>query len=296
VLGLNSELYWQIERMNDYVSIVPTSAITGEGIPDLLQLIVTLTQRFMLQRIMWSREPQATVLEVKVVEGLGHTIDIILANGSLKQGDTIILCGFNGPITTTVRALLTPQPLKEIRIKADYIHHTTIRGAQGIKIAANHLDKVVAGGALLVPHNPKDEDELAILKEEVMLDLANLAKAVSALAAEGSGVYAMASTLGSLEALLEFLKTSQIPVAAINIGPVHKMDVIRASTQLEGKHKEYACILAFDVPVVKDADKHADDIGVKIFTANIIYHLFDHFTKYLSDVRHAPSPRCAQAA
>jgi translation initiation factor 5B len=307
--GVNSELYWDNElywtdpAYRDYICIVPTSAITGEGIPDLLQLLVNMNQRqqYMLQRIMWSSEPQATVLEVKVVEGLGHTVDIILANGSLKQGDTIVLCGFNGPIVTTVRALLTPQPLKEIRIKADYIHHTEIRGAQGIKIAANNLDKVVAGGSLLVLHNPKDEDELEVLKEEVMVDLAKLAKAVSDLS-DGDGVYAMASTLGSLEALLEFLRTSKIPVHAINIGPVHKLDVIRASTQLDRHNPEYATILAFDVPVTKDAEKHADDVGVKIFTANIIYHLFDHFTKYMAEVRaqpgHArrrqPTPRAAE--
>jgi translation initiation factor 5B len=60
-------------------------------------------------------------LEVKILEGHGTTIDVVLVNGVLKVGDTIILQGFNGPIVTHVRALLTPQPLKEIRVKAEYI-------------------------------------------------------------------------------------------------------------------------------------------------------------------------------
>lgn len=47
------------------------------------------------------------------------------------------------------------------------------------------------------------------------------------------GVYVQASTLGSLEALLDFLKTSKIPYSGINVGPVHKKDVTRASTMLE---------------------------------------------------------------
>ena len=61
----------------------------------------------------------------------------------------------------------------------------------------------------------------------------------------------MASTLGSLEALLEFLKTSGIPVSAVNIGPIHKRDVIKASIMHEHK-PEFATILAFDVNVTAE--------------------------------------------
>jgi translation initiation factor 5B len=42
------------------------------------------------------------------------------------------------------------------------------------------------------------------------------------------GVCVQASTLGSMEALLEFLLTSKIPVCSISIGPVHKKDVLKA--------------------------------------------------------------------
>jgi len=98
-----------------------------------------------------------------------------------------------------------------------------------------------------------------------------------------------ASTIGSLEALLEFLRTSKIPVSSVNIGPVHKKDVIKAmkSTAAGGvcTHKEYATLLAFDVKVMPEAQQFADDEGIKIFTANIIYHLFDKFTEYVETCR-----------
>jgi len=96
-----------------------------------------------------------------------------------------------------------------------------------------------------------------------------------------------ASTLGSLEALLEFLKTMKIPVTAINIGPIHKKDVLKAMKSLtgEGHQKEYATILAFDVKVTPEAEEFAVENGIKIFTANIIYHLFDSFTEYVDKCR-----------
>ncbi|KAG5605749.1 hypothetical protein H5410_027241 [Solanum commersonii] len=79
------------------------------------------------------------------------------------------------------------------------------------------------------------------------------------------GVYVQKTTLGSLEALLEFLKTPRviIHVSGIGIGPVHKKDVIKASVMLE-KKKEYATILAFDVKVTQGARELSDELGVKV--------------------------------
>ena len=65
---------------------------------------------------------------------------------------------------------------------------------------------------------------------------------------------------------------------------VHKRDVMRASVMLEKGRNKFACVLAFDVPVNREAQELADQVGVKVFTADIIYHLFDQFTAYLKQV------------
>src|SRR6185312_8793646 len=96
--GLNSVLYYENKNFAKYVSIVPTSAITGEGIPDMLMLLVNLTQSRMSNQLMYLTEVECTVLEVKVIEGLGTTVDVVLINGVLNEGDRIVLCGLNGPI------------------------------------------------------------------------------------------------------------------------------------------------------------------------------------------------------
>ncbi|KAL0036218.1 hypothetical protein WJX79_008552 [Trebouxia sp. C0005] len=279
--GLNVALYWQNPDKRKYVNVVPTSAITGEGLPDMLQLLVDLTQSMMASRLMVISETQCTVLEVKVIEGLGTTIDVVLVNGLLHEGDTIVLCGMGGPIVTQIRSLLTPHPLKELRVRGSYLHHKEIKAAQGVKIAAQNLESAVAGTQMLVA-GPNDDVE--VLKAEVMEDMKDIFGSVDR---SGEGVCVQASTLGSLEALLEFLKSPavKIPVSGINIGPVHKKDIMRASVMLEKGRKKFACLLAFDVPVTREAREMAESLGVRVFTADIIYHLFDQFTAYLKTVK-----------
>lgn len=276
--GFNSEVFYENKNMARFVSLVPTSAHTGEGIPDMLKLLVGLTQERMTASLMYLSEVECTVLEVKVIEGLGTTIDIVLSNGILREGDRIVVLGRDGPITTNIRALLTPAPMKELRLKSQYVHNKEVKASLGVKIAANDLDKAIAGSRLLVV---KDDDDESDIEDEIMEDFQSLLNRV---AKDKRGVAVQASTLGSLEALLEFLKQSKIPVANIAIGPVSKADVMRAGIMLD-RAKEFAVMLCFDVKVEKEAQQYADDQGIKIFTADIIYHLFDNFTKHMKELQ-----------
>ncbi len=117
--------------------------MTGEGVPDLLYMIMKLAQDGLFKKIEIVRELQATVLEVKNIEGLGTTVDIVLVNGELKKRDQIVVAGLNGPIVTQVKALLTPQPMKEMRVKGEYLEHRKINTAMGIKICAPGLEDAV---------------------------------------------------------------------------------------------------------------------------------------------------------
>ncbi|KAI6083156.1 hypothetical protein F4821DRAFT_245522 [Hypoxylon rubiginosum] len=274
--GFNAELYYENKSMARYVSLVPTSAHTGEGIPDMLKLILQLTQERMVGSLMYLSEVQATVLEVKAIEGFGMTIDVILSNGILREGDRIVVCGVEGAITTNIRALLTPAIMKELRVKSQYVHNKEVKAAMGVKISAPGLEGAIAGSRLLVVGPDDDEEDL---EEEVESDLNKL---FSRVATTGRGVSVQASTLGSLEALLDFLKDCKIPVANVGIGPVFKRDVVQCGTMLE-KSPDYAVMLCFDVKIDKEAQVFAEENGIKIFTADIIYHLFDAFTKHMDE-------------
>lgn len=153
------------------------------------------------------------------------------------------------------------------------------------------LEHAIAGTGLLVVG---PDDNLEDVKQAAMEDMKSVMGRIDR---SGEGVCVQASTLGSLEALLEFLKSPavSIPVSGISIGPVHKKDVMKASVMLE-KKKEYATILAFDVKVTPEARELADELGVKIFIADIIYHLFDQFKAYIDNIKEEKKKEAADEA
>ncbi|UJR25567.1 hypothetical protein I4U23_006912 [Adineta vaga] len=276
--GLNVALYYKNPDPNEFYSMVPTSAHSGDGMGSLIAMIIEKCQTTLAKRLSYTDELQATVMEVKAIGGLGTTIDVVLVNGHLHVGDTIIVAGQEGPIVTQVRGLLMPEPNRELRVRNQYQNYKTVKAARGIKIAAKDLEKSMAGLPLFVG---RKDDEVDYFKNEIQ----NILKtALSSIKLKENGVYVQASTLGSLEALLEFLKTSNIPYSGINIGPVHRKDIIRSSAQLE-RDPQWAVVLAFDVRIEKDAQEHADSVGVKIFQADIIYHLFDMFIAHRERVK-----------
>jgi translation initiation factor 5B len=153
-----------------------------------------------------------------------------------------------------------------------------VKAALGVKIVAPDLEKAIAGARLLVVGPDDEEDDL---RDEVMADLTSLLNSIDK---SGRGVCVQASTLGSLEALLDFLKASKIPVSGVNIGPVHKKDVMRAATMLE-RARELACILCFDVAIDKDAERLAEEMGIRLFRGKF-KSCPDSFIPHFSEVHY----------
>lgn len=295
--GVNSNIYWEMGdddwENSDFVPLVPTSAISGEGVQDVLLLLCQMAQRKLWNQLMWHANLQCTVLEVKQIDGLGMTVDVLVVNGYLREGDKAVFCTLNGPVVAEIRGLLTPPPSREMRIKSEYIHHKEVKGALGVKLIGNGLEKVMAGTPVLTIQEGDEEEDI---KAEVMSDLTSLRKKLSV---DKLGVMVQASTLGALEALLQFLREDTqppIPVSAVGIGAIHKRDVTKISIMNEKGKSEYATILAFDVDISPEARTHAQEMGVRIFTAEIIYHLFDQFTRFMENLREQRRQEAAAVA
>jgi translation initiation factor 5B len=180
------------------------------------------------------------------------------------------------------------------RVKSEYIHHEVLKGAIGVKIVAQDINRVMAGTPVMVV---QEGDDLEDVMEDCQSDLAKLTKSLQT---DDKGVLVHASTLGALEALLQFLREEckpPIPVCHVNIGPIHKKDVMRANLMNEKGMPEFATILAFDVKLDGDAVvEMAKELNVRVFSADIIYHLFDQFSNFMNGITAAKKAEAAAVA
>ena len=276
--NINAELYYQNTNMKEYVNMVPTSAITGEGLPDLMGLLVYLTENYLIRQIMYKEEVKCSILEVKVLESIGTTIDVVLVNGTIHVGDKIVIGGLLGPIKTVVKIILLPKPMRDMRVKCEYEKYDEISGAIGVKIFCPDLENALAGSPLFVY---KTEEEAEKYCNEINRDFDSIVQKY--INKKGKGIMVQASTLGSLEAILTFLVEQKVEVAVVGVGNLNKKDVIKLQikhAEDETVKKEDLVILCFDNKVLPEAQKFADENCIKIFVDNIIYHLFDKFIEF----------------
>ncbi|XP_014757754.2 eukaryotic translation initiation factor 5B [Brachypodium distachyon] len=304
--GFNTALYYENKKMKHVFNIVPTSAKSCEGIPDLLLLLVRWVPEIMIEKLVYDDTVECTVLEVNEVKDLGATIDVVLINGVLHQGDQVIVCTEQGPVTTVIKDLLTPHPMKELKAKGIYKHHKELRAAQGVKIVARGLQHAMAGTSLVVVKAGDDLQQCeAVAMQEIdrvisMMDENVEGKAiqeVSRIRTCKEGVYVQASSIGTLEAIIAHLKRNNVNIAVScwNLGPVNKEDVIKATAMLKRK-EEYAAILAFDVKVMPEAAGLAAESGVKILMPDTVYKLVDSYTEHINEYKEAKKMQCAAEA
>ena len=273
-LGFNSERFDRVRDFTKYVTIVPVSGKSGEGIPELLALLAGLTQHYMKTRLRVAEGPaKGVVLEVKEEQGLGHTIDVIIYDGILKRNDTILLGGINGVITTKVRNIFVPAPLQDMRIaKSGFRSIDEVVAAAGVKISAPGLEEALAGSPLYSVDSFEKIEEFKKSIEEEMSQV-RFSKNIS-------GIVVKADSLGSLESLVAAFERLGIPVRVADIGPISKRDVMEA--ELSGKEsEELNLIAAFRVKVLPGLDVSK----VKIIYSDIIYQLIDEVQRYLTEVR-----------
>ncbi|MEM4727813.1 MAG: translation initiation factor IF-2 [Candidatus Bathyarchaeia archaeon] len=283
-LGFKSDRFDRVRDFTRNVAIVPVSAKTGEGIGELIAILIGLTQQYLQEKLMVTQGPaRGTVLEVKEEVGLGTTINAIIYDGVLRQGDTIIVGGKEGAIATGVRAILMPQPLDEIRDpRKRFINIAEASAAAGIKIVAPNLENAVPGAPLIAVG---EGVPLERALEEVASEVARIR-----FYTDKVGIVLKSDTLGSLEALIDLFRARGIPIRLADIGDVSKRDVVEA-VAVRYEEPLYGAILAFNVKVLPDAEREARAEGIPIFKRDVIYNLIDDYFRWLEAERDAKEKR-----
>ena len=272
--GFAAERYDRVTNFQNTLGVVPVSAVTGEGIPDVLMILLGLAQKFLEANLQYSANGPGvgTVLEVKEEKGLGATLDVILYDGMLKKGDTVVIGSLGEPIQTKVRALLKPRELSEIRYESKFQQVNKITAAAGVKISAPGLEGALAGAPIRVATEETLEEIVAQVKSEidaVRIDTGS------------EGILIKADTLGSLEALVHEFRKDKVLIRKAEVGDISHRDAVEASTVEDSL---YSVIIGFNVKVHSDVrDFLQESSSVKVFTNDVIYRLIEDYQKYVKE-------------
>ncbi len=267
-LGLQADRF---DRVSDYakqIAIVPVSAMTGEGIKELLMVLTGLAQKYLEQNLKFDVNAPAkgTVLEVKEQKGLGKVLDVIIYDGTLRVGDQVVIGGLDAPVVTKIKLLFEPGPNTEMRTeKKAFDSVKQVSAATGVRIVAPNIDNVIGGMPLQVIKN--DETEV---KEKLMQEIEGVA-----FESDEEGVIIKADTIGSLEAMVFLLKEKKVPVKRASIGPINKKDIVDAEG-LKEKDPLFGVILGFNIPPPEE--KIAN---LKVIIHDVIYKVIEDYEAWV---------------
>ncbi|MEK6833329.1 MAG: translation initiation factor IF-2 [Nanoarchaeota archaeon] len=265
--GFDSDLYYNISDFTKKIALVPCSARTKEGIPELVMMLCGISQKYLIDKLKLGKEPKGVLLEIKKEKSTNY-IEAILYDGELRKSDEIAIANFNTekePIITKIRILEEIEPLCPKFRPKDSVHAST-----GIRMQLVEKEEVLPGMPFEIYKN-----NLRELKEKFKKEIYEKIKT------KNNGIIAKADSLGSLEALLFLLENQKIPVVKVGIGNVNKADVIAAKANIEINELD-AIIVGFNVIVEEDAKELIKDQGkkIKVITEEVVYKLIENLTDW----------------
>ena len=257
--GFESDLYYDIKDFTKKIALVPCSARTKEGIPELLFTLCGLSQKFLKDKLKLAEDAKGVILEIKKEKSMEH-MECILYDGTLKEGDEIAIASFDKTITAKVRSMQEIEPLS-----LKYKPAKSLTASTGARIQITNKEEILSG----MPFQ-KISGNLSEIKEQFKKEIEKTIRT------DKEGIIIKADSLGSLEALITLLRQANIKIVKAGIGPIGKSDIISAKTNLEINPLN-AIILCFNVTTeeeIPSAEK------IKIITDEVVYKLIEKVEEY----------------
>ncbi len=266
--GFDADLFYNIQDFTKKIALIPTSAKTKEGIPELIMMLCGLSQRYLGNKLNLGKDAKGVMLEIKK-EKTTNYIESILYDGELINKDEIAIANFDSnqdPIITKIRVLEEIEPLCP-RFKPK----ERVQASTGLRMQLVEKTQILPGMPFIIyKKNIKEIKE--IFKKEISENIKT----------SKNGIIAKADSLGSLEALLVLLKQNNIPVVKADIGNINKTDIISAKANLEINELD-AVIVGFNVSIDEDAKEIQNNI--RILTEEVIYKLIEDIIKFRNELK-----------
>jgi len=270
--GFDSDLFYNIQDFTKKIALVPCSARTHEGIPELIMMLCGVSQKYLTDRLKLNEEAKGVMLEIKKEKSTNY-IEAILYDGMLSKTDKIAVANLDGePIITKIRILEEIEPLCSRFKPKDKVQASTGLRLQLINpkgVSSGEKTDILPGMPFVLYKGNKEK-----IKETFKKEISESIKV------DKQGIIAKADSLGSLEALLALLKQEKIPVVKAGIGDINKADIISAKANLEINELD-AVIVGFNVSI----DEEAKEIqrNTKILMDDVIYKLIENIAKFRSE-------------
>ncbi|MBT3405226.1 translation initiation factor IF-2 [archaeon] len=262
--GLDADLYYNIQDFTQKIALIPVSAKTKQGIPELTMMLCGLSQKYLQDKLKLQKDAKGVLLEIKKEKGINFA-EAILYDGELSKTDEIAVANFDSePIITKIRILEEIEPLCN-----KFKPQKKVTASTGLRMQLVSKAEIPAGMPFEIFKNNLDEIKEKFKKE--ISDNIQISK---------QGIIAKADSLGSLEALLILLKQSNIPVVKVGIGNIKKSDIISAKANLDINELD-AIIVGFNAEIEDDAKELAKNYkGIKILTDEVVYKLIENVEKF----------------
>jgi len=266
----------RFDRVDDFqkkAALIPISAMTGVGIPELLMVVTGLSQNYLADELeIQQGTGKGTVLEVSQEKGLGTTIDVIHYDGIMKKTDKLVYGTADGAKVTDIRALLEPKPLQEIRVDKQYEEVEEVHPASGVKISGKDLEGVISGA----PIRTTSEENLKEAKKEVEEELE-----LGRFETQNQGIVVKADSLGSLEAVMREIEDLEINVQKAEVGPIKKSNVAEVQNEIP----EERAIIAFNTGTTEQGQRAVQDRDIQVFQSEVVYEIIEDYREWKEDLK-----------
>lgn len=261
-LGFDVDLYQNISDFTKKIALVPCSAKTKEGIPELLFVLLGLSQKYLENKLELGKDAKGVLLEIKKEKAINYS-ESILYDGILRKEDEIAISDLDGKVVITKIRILE----EIIPLSTKFASKEKVLASTGLRMQFSEKIDVLPGMPFMTYKGNKEKIQ-EIFKKEIS----------DSIKTKKNGIIAKAESLGSLEALLMLLEQNHINVLKASIGNINKSDMISAKANLEINELD-AIIVGFNVGVDEEA-KSPSFNNVKVLTEEVIYKLIDNIVEF----------------